>query len=104
MTDTKELLARIAALKERLGTSSPATAHPHRALDEKVQRRALHNPLIESTLRSANPEQPTLMPTVRLTARGARVLRQGKELLQALRAIANDAEYEQAEEFDQVRQ
>jgi hypothetical protein len=43
------------------------------------------------------------MPIVRLTARGARVLRQGKELLQSLRAIANDTEYEQTDEPDRMR-
>ena len=99
MTDTKELLARIAALKERIGTRES-----HRTLDEKVQRGAVHNALIESTLRGSDPEQPAPLPTARLTSRGARLLRQGKELLQALRAIADDTEYQQAGDADDLKE
>jgi HD-GYP domain-containing protein (c-di-GMP phosphodiesterase class II) len=105
MTDTKELLQKIAALRMRLNTSAepaPATSaeDPVRAVAEKVERGAVHNTLIESTLRSAEATEPALPPTLRLTARGARLLRKGREVLHALRQIADEPAYQEAEETD----
>jgi HD-GYP domain-containing protein (c-di-GMP phosphodiesterase class II) len=101
MTDTKELLQKIAALRMRLNISAapaPATSaqDPLRAVAEKVERGAAHNTLIEGSLRSAEATEPVLAPTLRLTARGARLLRRGREALMALRKIADDPAYQQA--------
>jgi HD-GYP domain-containing protein (c-di-GMP phosphodiesterase class II) len=98
MTDTKELLQRIAALRMRLNIGAePAPAasaqDPLHAVAEKVQRGAVHNTLIESSLRSAEATEPALAPTLRMTARGARLLRQGRDALQSLRKIADDPAY-----------
>lgn len=102
MTDTKELLQRIAALRTRLNSGAEpapavsAAADPLHAVAEKVQRGAMHNTLIESSLRSAEATEPAIAPTLRLTARGARLLRQGRDALQALRKIADDPAYQDA--------
>jgi HD-GYP domain-containing protein (c-di-GMP phosphodiesterase class II) len=105
MIDTKELLQKIAALRTRLHTeSAPSTsaADPLRAIEDKVQRGAVDNALIESSLRSADSsESASALPaSVRLTGRGARLLRKGRELLQELRKIADDPEYQQGEDID----
>ena len=111
MTDTKELLQKIAALRTRLNTNAEPTASsgtrdPLRSIEDKVQRGAQYNTLIENSLRSAEPKDSTsTVPTsLRLTGRGARLLRKGQELLQALRKIADDAEYQQAEDADGLNQ
>jgi HD-GYP domain-containing protein (c-di-GMP phosphodiesterase class II) len=98
MTDTKELLQKIAALRMRLNTNAEPTGvwDPLRAIEDKVQRGTVHNALIESSLRSAEPA-PTMPAALRLTGRGARLLRKGRELLQALRTIAEDAEYQRSD-------
>jgi HD-GYP domain-containing protein (c-di-GMP phosphodiesterase class II) len=104
MTDTKELLQRIAALRQRLTQGEPASVprdvkdNPARSLEAQVQRGARHNTLLDSAIRTAEPATP--VPAVRLTARGARVLRQGRELLQALRKISEHAEFQAAEAGD----
>lgn len=99
MTDTKELLARIAALKGRL-TQEPDTGaqNPDRAIEEKARKGAEDNAQIDSTLRAANAGDgsPGMPATLRLTGRGARLLRRGRDLLQALRGIANDSAFQQA--------
>jgi HD domain len=100
MSDTAELLERITALKTRL-TSNAETSDgrdPLRAMQEKVQRGNFDNALIESSLRSAEGGESVHVPvTLRLTGRGARLLRTGRELLQSLRTIANDTEYQRAD-------
>lgn len=105
MTDTKELLARIAALRTRLNASAgtDGTQEPLRRVEENVQRGAAHNLLLENALRSADVGRVNSVPTsLRLTARGARLLRQGRELLQELRAIANEPRFQEADEKDAV--
>ena len=106
MTDTKELLQRIAALRQRLNQAEPTvptrtvkTHDPLRAIDAQVQLGSRHNTLIDGTLRAAEPSTPP-PATVRLTARGARLLRQGREMLQALRKISEHAEFQAAEQGD----
>src|SRR5437016_1954320 len=96
MTDTKELLQRIAALRMRLHTDAEPTASsrtpdPLHAIESKVHSGAVHNGLIESSLRSADRSVAAAPSpaTLRLTGRGARLLRKGHELLQALRKIAD---------------
>lgn len=90
MTDTKQLLQRIAALRTRLSES--AGSNPD-ALADKVERGGEHNALLEGSLRSADPAPATVPATLRLTGRGARLLHKGRELLQALRKVADDPEY-----------
>lgn len=99
MSDTQELLQRIAALRSRLSTDAEPTA-----IEDKVQRGTVHNALIESTLRSADAGEAVHVPTtLRLTGRGARLLRKGRDLLQALRIIADDAQYQQAEDGNAIQ-
>jgi HD-GYP domain-containing protein (c-di-GMP phosphodiesterase class II) len=98
MTDTKLLLQKIAALRTRLDSDT----EPVGAVEEKVQRGAMHNALIEHSLRMAEANEPTSPTAMRLTARGARLLRKGRELLHMLRGIADDAEFQRAEESDAV--
>jgi HD-GYP domain-containing protein (c-di-GMP phosphodiesterase class II) len=107
MTDTKELLQRIAALRSRLNTSAEVTAtagavDPLRAVAEKVLQGAKHHALIESSLKSAEPNAPTpeVPGALRLTGRGARLLRKGREILQELRTISDDVEFQDAGEAD----
>lgn len=111
MSDTKELLQRIASLRKRLDASSVTVGPPAssvvaqdnvRALDEKVQRGAYHASAIENAVRGAEFNDPTqpAPPPVQLTARGARLVRKGRELLQALRKISDDPTFQQIEEFD----
>jgi hypothetical protein len=97
MNDTKDLLRKIAALRQRL---SPAAAPPieavgartdpaHAVLD-KVEQGGWHNRLIDRSLRPLDPAaQPPPLPP-RLTASGARLLLKGRDLLQALRGLADD--------------
>lgn len=97
MTDTKALLQKIAALRMRMAASpQPASSGDLLpAVKEKIQRGSQESMLLETTLRSAEPapsaEPP---PTVRLTGRGANVLRKGRALLQSLRQIADDLDFQ----------
>lgn len=105
MIDTKIILQKIGALRLRLNTSAEPAAtaaaptrapDPLRAVAEKIQRGAQHHALIESSLKSAEPSAPAIPVSLRLTGRGARLLRKGQEMLQALRKTADDAEYQEA--------
>src|ERR1019366_1742773 len=49
-----------------------------------------------------NPPAPAAGSAMKLTARGARLLRKGRELLQSLRMIAEDAEFQRAAETDRL--
>ncbi len=84
MSDTKELLRKIAALRTRISQPVAATA----TLDEKVQQSARNNLLLERTL-TPPAEKAGPLPT-RLTARGARLLQQSRDSLQTLRGLADD--------------
>ncbi len=93
MSDAKGLLERISSLRARLD-QGPATPGPnlrqdpvHR-IEETVQQGARHNHLLDGALRPMDAPEASL-PS-RLTARGARLLQKGKELLQALRALTDD--------------
>src|SRR5579884_4200813 len=91
MSDAKGLLERIATLKTRLA-EGPASANvrqdPTHRVEEMVQQGAWHNHLLDRALRPLDAPVDSLPP--RLTARGARLLKKGKELLQALRALTED--------------
>lgn len=109
MTDTKELLRRIAALRLRLNAESeaspptePARSVGVRELAEQVQRGATENRLLDNTLRIAEGSQAMPAPPsgVRLTARATALLRKGRDLLVKLRTIADDADFQAADEMD----
>jgi hypothetical protein len=93
MSDAKGLLERIAALRGRLeqrphrAEAGPAPAR--RRLEEKVQRGSRHDQLLEAALAPHDTAEPLPVPP-RLTARGARLLQRGKEVLEALKALADD--------------
>jgi len=97
MMDTKLLLQKIAALRTRLdedAARAATTQSGESALEKKVQQGATHNRLIESALRiAAVPEATPTAGPARLSGRGARLLRKGREALQALRAIADDTHF-----------
>ncbi len=84
MSDTKELLRKIAALRTRISQPASATA----TLDDKAQQSARSNLLLERTLAQPGAKSEAL-PT-RLTARGARLLQQSRDSLQTLRGLADD--------------
>jgi hypothetical protein len=111
MSEAKSILQKIAALRERLvpvvaapvvaaPPGTPAAAgdtpsvriDPAHAVEEKVRQGAWHNRLIDRTLRPHDPatgSPPAALPP-RLTASGARLLRKARDLLQALRELANE--------------
>ena len=102
MTDTKELLRRIAALRLRLNSEpSPenGTADPARAIQVKLQNGAAQAAHIDGALRSALPADPGGLDVepVRVSGRGVRLLRKGREALHALRTIADDADFQDPE-------
>ncbi|MBI3411272.1 MAG: HD domain-containing protein [Planctomycetes bacterium] len=103
MNDTKALLQKIAALRLRLDqaqgptrtaakTGSTQTAPAQATLEERVQQGAWHNSLLTATLAAAPVEEKPQTPLPpRLTARAARLLKQGRELLHDLRTLADEA-------------
>jgi HD-GYP domain-containing protein (c-di-GMP phosphodiesterase class II) len=91
MMDTKLLLQKIAALRTRLD----ADVAPH-TFEQKVQQSATHNRLLETALNPADSGE-TVAPdpgTLRLSARGARLLRKGRESLASLRSIADNSTFQ----------
>jgi hypothetical protein len=110
MIDTQALLNKIAALRQRLEQAqglandvrSAAVAMPrresHRAarvlrLEEHLAAGARHSLLLDSSLRQLPAADPaagleTVLPT-QFTARAARLLKRGQELLRQLRNLAN---------------
>lgn len=91
MSEAKGLLERIASLRARLAEPPLGLREdPRHRLDETVQQGAWHNQLLDRALRPLDPEAAIATLPPRLTARGARLLQKGKELLQALRALAED--------------
>jgi hypothetical protein len=95
MSDTNDLLERIAALRARLAQGLPAAdstrQDPLHRLEEQVKLGAWHNHLLDRALRMPGQAEPAAELPPRLTARGAGLLKRGKELLQALRALTEDA-------------
>ncbi len=108
MMDTKELLKRISALRDRLDQSreaiGPATAllegdadpdDPVQAFQRKVDLGSWETFLLDGSMRqlsdTAKPgTEHDLLPSL-LTSRGVRLLKRGKELLVELRQLAEDA-------------
>src|SRR5262245_9108711 len=104
MSDTQAILRKIAALRQRLDKAQgvvrdapaapvplePAVADPVERLEEQVAAGARHNALIEGALgpTAAATEAPALPR--RLTARGARLLHFGRDLLGELRRLAEE--------------
>ena len=103
MTDTKDILKRIAALRVRLDHAQTEAAgqEPHlpgeepqvisaiAALEEKVRTGAQNNKLLDENLRQISGGGAAPLPP-KLTARGARVLKRGRELLLQLREMIED--------------
>src|SRR5262245_2178635 len=106
MHDTQGILRKIAALRQRLdqaqGLARDASAaaaliereaaDPRDRLEHKVQLGAEQNTLVDASLRQCPDLGMTEKPSLprRLSARGARLLRRGRDLLQALRPLADD--------------
>lgn len=104
MSETKELLQKIAALRLRLdqaqgsapdanapaASSSDLSRDPALVLQEKVHRGGWHNTLLDSALRGAEGGDRPTLPT-RLTQRAARLVQRSRDLLQQLRALAEDS-------------
>ncbi|MCI0682122.1 MAG: HD domain-containing protein [Gemmataceae bacterium] len=98
MSDTKALLEKIAALRLRidqshhLATAAGATAADPAgaaALEDKVRSGGWHSALLDGVLRGAEPAEKPALP-VRLSQRGARLVRQARDLLAQLKALADD--------------
>src|SRR5262245_18692804 len=115
MTETQVLLSKIAALRQRLeqaqgliddaGTAAASLlekgpADPGTAVERKVAAGARQHALLEAHLRQlpgagAGGDGATL-PT-QLTARAARLLKQGRDLLLQLRAVGDEPLLERAD-------
>jgi response regulator RpfG family c-di-GMP phosphodiesterase len=111
MTDTKELLQRIAALRQRLNQTAEPTlptraltsaADPLRVIEERIHKGAHQSAMIDRTIQAAEPSAASVPSLVKLTARGARLLRHGREMLQALRKVSEHAEFQAAADDDIV--
>jgi hypothetical protein len=97
MSDTRELLQKIAALRLRLDQAQGLaqdvlTAGPRQAtaaLEEKVQRGHWHHALLDGALRPFEKSGPAPLPH-RLTYRAAKVVHAARDLLAQLRALAED--------------
>jgi HD-GYP domain-containing protein (c-di-GMP phosphodiesterase class II) len=102
MNDAKELLQKIASLRLRLdqaqgmaqGMTVAAQALTNQAddaaaLEAKVQRGNWHNTLLDSALRDVEAGEKPVLPS-RLTLRGARLVQRARDLLQELKALAED--------------
>jgi HD-GYP domain-containing protein (c-di-GMP phosphodiesterase class II) len=104
MTDTKDLLNKITALRLRLHQAQASTAAPPvpagatqeqdgeratLALATQVQVGAWHNAFLDEALRQLSGDEETPVPT-KLTARAARALGRGRELLHQLRDMLED--------------
>ncbi len=111
MTDTQVLLSKITALRQRLeqahglirdagsAAESLLGAHPVAVLERRAAAGARQHALLDTALRQLTGlggEAPAL-PTF-LTARAARLLRRGGELLAQLRAVADEPLWLQGED------
>lgn len=113
MTDTQELLKRIAALRVRLdqaqglmheadaaaaqlvGEGAPQNgtsdfAQRVAALDQKVRHAAWHGSLLDSALRPLTDAPDPAAAPPRLIGRAARLLQRGRDLLHDLRSLLDD--------------
>src|SRR5712691_7681104 len=101
MTDTTELLEKIATLRQRLdqaqGLAKDAAAalvdkpaDPVQVLEHKVRVGAWHNSLIDGALRPLTCGDGAASLPVRLSARAQRLLKRGRDLLGELRALADE--------------
>jgi HD-GYP domain-containing protein (c-di-GMP phosphodiesterase class II) len=110
MSDTRALLGKIAALRQRLEqaqglardvgadaallpATNPDPAGRVRRLELHVADGTRHHFLLDNSLRQLPPEEggprpETVLPT-RLTARASRLLRRGQDLLRQLRTLHN---------------
>jgi HD-GYP domain-containing protein (c-di-GMP phosphodiesterase class II) len=103
MSDSKEMLQKIAALRLRLDqaqklvdeantSAAAATAQSGQAvaaLEDKVRRGGWHHALLDSAMRGIEPAERPSLPS-RLTQRAARLVQRARDMSQELRALAED--------------
>src|SRR5215510_3939729 len=101
MSDAKELMQKIASLRLRLdqaqalmreagaATAPTQSGDAVTALEQKVQRGGWHNALLDGALRAAEGADKPALPS-RLTLRAARLVQRARDLLQQLKALADD--------------
>jgi HD-GYP domain-containing protein (c-di-GMP phosphodiesterase class II) len=103
MTDTKDILKRIAALRVRLDHAQPAAPDDRSlndepqvvsalaALQEKVRTGSKNSKVLDDNLRQISGVGSGVAPMPpKLTARGGRVLQRGRDLLHQLRDMIED--------------
>ncbi len=94
MSDTRELLAKIAALRQRLEQAHGRAENGGdrvRLLERRLSDGAAHDTLLDASFRqlTAAPLEETPVAPRRLTARARRLLEVGHGLLHQLRALAD---------------
>lgn len=93
MSETHELLGRIAALRKRLEQTRSLVQTPARLADVAALAREgpLHDALLDATVRplTVRVEQATVDRPRQLTARARRLLEHGRELLSRLRGLSD---------------
>ena len=96
MSDTRALLSKIAALRERLeqvpGLTDAARqdGNPAENLDERVSDGRRRQALLDAALKQLSPDAPAEVRPVTLTARARTLLERGRQLVNRLRDIAAD--------------
>jgi hypothetical protein len=96
MSDTRDVLKKIAALRLRLdeaqnsaGAALSAGKAGAAVLEEKVQQGHWHHALLDDAVRDAAGPAEAPLPS-RLTHRAAKVVQTARDLLQQLKALAED--------------
>ena len=103
MTDTRNLLNKITAFRERLDSMprlvaqpippEASTAHtsPNETLRGKISAGSRTQALLEQSIRQLSEERPSPPPSpVQLTSRAKRVLIEAHELIECLKGLADD--------------
>lgn len=115
MTETQDILRKIAVLRARLdqahGILQASESEKPRGLDPEddavatleaqVRKGSREAMLLDTALRPLSDDDKTLPP--RLTARAMRLLHQSRDLLQTLRTLAEDASIRDAEDGPRSR-
>jgi HD-GYP domain-containing protein (c-di-GMP phosphodiesterase class II) len=100
MTSTQALLTKIAALRQRLVqadttnaatgfTASSPCVNPLQTLEQKVAAGFWHTALLDAAVHHAAPLEESTLPT-HLTARAARLLQRGRDLLREFRRLTEE--------------
>jgi putative nucleotidyltransferase with HDIG domain len=92
MSDTRQLLGRIAALRKRLDQSVVSADEPAKLAEavHRIESAAAHDTLVDAALRPATAavEEQSVPRPKQLTSRARRVLERGRDLLAKLRNLA----------------